>query len=154
HSLDQLLLSFHASDQSVGLGLYEHNNTYVTLRKQFEDILRWTKDSKIIVEVCTVVSRANAKNIVALGQWLFSLRSDIFWRLDEYYANGAQGPLRESLELRKEEFSELLAEIEKSLPDHWHSRQIRSSKKEGRHEAPDIMITPQGNFVTSSNYEY
>ena len=106
------------------------------------------------MEVCTVVSRANAKNIVALGQWLFSLRSDIFWRLDEYYANGEQGPLRQSLELREDEFSGLLDEIKTSLPNHWQSRQIRFSKKESRLQAPDIMITPQGNFVTTSNYEY
>jgi hypothetical protein len=107
------------------------------------------------VEISTVVSRQNKDHLVEVGEWLFEKNPRIFWRLDEYYANGAQSEQeRETFELTEEDFERCKVAISESFGEQYRNRQIRFSTKESRLVAPDYMITPQGNYVTSSENDY
>lgn len=153
-SLDQLLLSMHSLDEAISNDLYQSIKTWRRLRGDVENILAWTRDRKIIVEISTVVSRINKDYLLELGEWLFAKKPNLFWRLDEYYANGIEAGKRDVFELARDEFDEVQKKIRSRFPGQWESRQIRFSTKESRLIAPDYMITPQGSIVTSANNEY
>ena len=152
--LDQLLLSIHSREPKIAPRLYENAKTWEHLNTKAEDILNWTRGKKLIIEISTVASRINYEHIPDLGAWLFGLRDDIFWRVDEYYPNGAQDPRDNPFGLKKEEFDDLASRLSKQFSKKLDTRQIRFSRKDTRVVAPDIMITPQGMMVTSSDNEY
>lgn len=152
--LDQLLLSSHSVDQSLAPKLYENEKTWGPLHRNLENILQWTRDKTIIVEISTVVCKINAGHMVSLGQWLYTRHPTLFWRLDEYYANGAQGMTRFEFELTKEEYDRVEETIRTEFPTQFADKRLRFSRKESRLVAPDIMIAPRGTIVTSAANEY
>lgn len=149
-SLDQLLLSAHSVDPSLASKLYEQERTWKRLSEKLSDVLEWTRDSKIIVEISTVVTKVNAADIVSLGRWLYTRHPNVFWRLDEYYANGAQGARRSEFEMTKQEFDQVEETVRTAFPFQSREGRLRFSSKESRLVAPDVMITPEGNVVTSA----
>jgi MoaA/NifB/PqqE/SkfB family radical SAM enzyme len=155
--LDHLLVSLHALDKETASHLYDSSKWWEKLREQMDLILEWTKNSKIIVEVSTVVTKKNIHQIIPIGEWLFRQNKNLFWKIEEYYANGIQSSgLREEFEISAEDFKQLEREIgsNENLNEKLSGGRIRFSSKESREKAPDVMITPPGNLVFSKNHEY
>jgi hypothetical protein len=81
----------------------------------------------------------------------------LFWKIEEYYANGIQSPdLIEEFEVSSDEFKKLQEEVgaNENLKDKLKKGRIRFSSKESREKAPDVMITPPGNLAFSANHKY
>jgi MoaA/NifB/PqqE/SkfB family radical SAM enzyme len=155
NSLDQLLLSIHSRSEHLAQELYESAKTWDYLSKNLEKVLEWTKNSRIIIEISTVVSQVNIHHVVELGKWLFEQNPNIFWRLDEYYPNGQQDAQMCNLfELSADSLAQLRIDVTNEFPKQILERRIRISPKASRQLAPDLMITPQGNLVTTSNNTY
>lgn len=159
--VDQLLLSLHnpyilndPQYDNLARGLYNNPVEASERFKYIENILEWTQNTPIKIQVNTMVCKINFNFIVTIGKWLFSKRDDLHWRIDEYYANGEQLSNRDEFELNSTQFSSLKSEIKNDGVLAKYFRQIAFSDKDGRMGAPDFMITPHGNLVTSSNNEY
>lgn len=155
--LDELLLSLHSVNDEIDPALFGKASDGAQMRQQVEDLIRWLSDSPIMIEVSTVVNRVNAGEIVPIGRWLFSRSNKVRWRLEEYYANGSQGPrLRDKYELSNEAFTDVIRAIEENaiLAPFLRDGSITISSKDSRTVAPDVMLTPQGNLVTSASHAY
>lgn len=155
--LDQLLLSLHTLSEETDRLMFRRPESGAAMRRQVENILQWVQGRHLIIEVSTVVCRANLAQIPEIGRWLFARHPHTFWRLEEYYANGEQSAAeRQDLEIPDEEFQALVEHIHNDpfFQPHLKAHRIRPSSKSSRSEAPDIMITPQGNLVTSCDHRY
>lgn len=148
--LDQLLLSIHSHDELIATKMYDEVKVFRHLHREAAKVLGWTRDSPIIVEISTVVSLVNRAHLIDMGHWLFNLHPGIFWRLEEYYANGAQAHVRKRFELQASDFELVKSELTREFDPN----RLRFSSKESRSEAPDVMITPRGNIVTSAHMQY
>jgi len=152
--LDQMLLSFRGIDKISYNRQFGVTEKFDKLHKPYHTALRIMEDIKhtgIKLEVATVVDAKNVNETIQLGWKLLSINPNITWRVEEYYANGAQ-PKRQQFELRKAVYDELFIQITETFAGKFF--RIRHSSKEGRIDAPDVMLTPEGNFVRSSNNAY
>ncbi len=155
--LDQILLPIHTITPETYSKLFEFENTGRLMHRKAEEFLQQIKTKKIKLDINTVVTKANIKEIVALGRWIFNLNNDVRWRVEEYYPNGQQTEDDVSMFIVSDkEFSSLIDEISEDdiLSVYYSKGLIRVSTKKSRSDAPDIMITPQGNLVTSCENKY
>lgn len=154
--LDHLLISINAVNEDTAASMYRDVGDWQCVIAKSDEILKWTRNSPIRVEVCTVVTRGNHKDIADVGRWIFARHENAFWRIDEYYANGevAAAKARDPFELDEGDFRALREEIERLFPVEVAAGRIRFNTKESRAAAPDVMITPGGKLVTSSENRY
>lgn len=161
HFTDHILLSVDCLTESIADQMYSKIDNWESLLNKALSILRWTKDTSIIAEVCTVATKVNYEEVIAVGRKLFEIDVNIFWKIDEYYYNGPvqqaphDGLARDKFEMPANEFAKLREIIKNdSVLSRYYDKQIRFNSKESRQVAPDVMITPQGNLVHSSNNAY
>ena len=150
--LDQLLLSLHAVNPAVGSLMYRHPAMAGRIQDSVENVLRFTRDLGIIVEVCTVATKHNLQHVPEVGRWLQAHSDRVLWRVDQYYANGpqAEDDVRE-FSISGQQFADLAAHL---LADASTVASLRLNSAESREGAPDFMITPQGNLVASDSSKY
>lgn len=160
--LDHLLISLDCLSESTAKKMYSSVADWKDMFNKASELIKWTKDTSIIVEVCTVVTKQNLSEIIDVGKWLFEKNTGIYWKIDEYYFNGPiqkvgeTASKRTDFELIATDFTKLMSQIKKDpiLGKIFSEQKIRFNTKESRSIAPDVMITPQGNLVTSSNNSY
>lgn len=155
--LDQILLSLHSVTDATDLRMFRNSADGARMREQVENLLAWLSDTPVKIQVTTVTSRVNAEEIVAIGRWLFSRSSKVTWRLEEFYANGIRrDSSRAKFELSDEAFADIANRVESDpvLTGFFGGGRITTSSKSSRALAPDVMLTPQGNLVTSSSHAY
>lgn len=154
--LDHMLLPCHCVNKQYARLLYRKDTDWIQITNQIGSILEWVKSTSIIPEICTIVCRPNKAHIVEIGEWIFKKLPNCFWRVDEYYANGTQDSLQARFSLEKGEFEELKEQIigNGNFQEPLANDRIWFSNMVGRFNAPDVMLTPQGNIVTSSQNTY
>lgn len=150
--LDHLLLSLHAVDNDVGSLIYRRSSMAARVLDSVENALRVTQDLGIIIEVCTVATSHNFGHVPDVGRWLRQRSDRVLWRVDQYYANGLQADddVRE-FSITDRQFADLaslLSAEASSVPS------LRVNSARSREQAPDFMITPQGNLVASDGSKY
>jgi MoaA/NifB/PqqE/SkfB family radical SAM enzyme/8-oxo-dGTP pyrophosphatase MutT (NUDIX family) len=152
--LDQLLLPLHSiKDETLPL-LFDDPSYWGRHRDKVASIMAWNEGRGLIIEVSTVVSRQNFDEVAEIGRWIFERSPRVLWRIDEYYANGIAVGSKDLFEISSERFQELEETLARAFPEQCLARRVRFSSKQSRGQAPDVMITPEGNLVTSSNHSY
>lgn len=156
--LDHLLISLNCIDERCAKATYGDLEDWRELREMAMCLLKPRPDCGFFVEVCTVVTAKNIDSITAIGNTVFRLNPEAFWRIDEYYPNGHENSLGSSscmsFELGPTRFAELKEEILQCFPTQSKSGRIRFNTRASRLVAPDVMLTPGCNLVRSANSEY
>lgn len=164
--LDQFLFPVHCVNETTARLLYQYpDKTWSRQNENMHKVLKCLSSTRIKVEISTVVCKQNKDDIIAIGEWLIEQtagwlldgkdrRADLIWRIEEYYPNGKQNAnkgIRSAFELTDD-----IYQIYDQVYSKFHSEfaRISLSTKMSREGAPDVMVTPLGNLVTSSNFHY
>lgn len=146
--LDQLMISIRSIDpfsweKDFGKSLLSNK-----LYHNVFEILEWTKDTDIFLEINSVVHKENINKFIEIGHKLLSINSNIVWRVNEYYPIGLKEKNRHRFELDNLQFGYIKNKITKEFEDLF--REIRFVTKEQRFCSPEFLITHTGDLVTSS----
>jgi MoaA/NifB/PqqE/SkfB family radical SAM enzyme len=115
-------------------------------------ILHEIHKTNIRLEISTVVTKENYSRIDNLGSELCKINKNIIWRVEEYYWNGRQlNQPKGRFDLEADQYAVLLENLNKKYSKYIF---IRSSSKEGRINAPDPIIFPDGMLHSTSDHSY
>ncbi|MBE0640228.1 MAG: radical SAM protein [Bacteroidales bacterium] len=147
--LDQILIPI----RYLNSDNYESTNRIAgVFNRHIKYLLSWLMNSEIITEIVTVVTKHNLNSIIDIGEIVFNISPNIRWRIDEYYSNGYNKKLELDFQIADEQFGEVIQKVRSHFSDE-RNQLITFSSKLSRAKAPDLLITPQGNLVTTCNHE-
>lgn len=150
--VDQLLMSIHSLNADEWQQDFGGSRHAPELFETALNILEWVKATRIILEINTVVHRENIHTMQDLGWQLLSMNPNLVWRLDEYYGTGKEIDQRDRFELEPGQFIQFREEITNMFGHRF--RRLRLREQESRAISPDLMISPSGGMVTSSDHTY
>jgi MoaA/NifB/PqqE/SkfB family radical SAM enzyme/8-oxo-dGTP pyrophosphatase MutT (NUDIX family) len=160
--LDHLLISLNCIDATCAESTYQDIEDWRALLEMAFFLLKPREHCGFKVEVCTTVTRNNLESLSEIGTAVFDVNPHAYWRIDEYYPNGTdQHPENmpdtercREFELEPGHFDEVKHVIAKRFPAQVEEGRIRFNSRSSRQVAPDVMLTPSGNMVTTSASEY
>ncbi|MBS1624711.1 MAG: radical SAM protein [Bacteroidetes bacterium] len=149
--LDHLLISIPVLDSKKWQHFFNNRQYSLDLYNSVIGILKNINRTGIILEVCTVITNENKNQIIELGYELSALNSDIIWKVEYYYPMGIYQANKKKFEMELIELNTIRDEVKMEFANKFKALYITEPI---RHFAPNIFITPQGQMVKTSNFEY
>ena len=161
-SLDHLLISLNCIDEESAQSTYGRMEDWKKLLDMAFFLIKECTDLDLILEVCTVVTRKNINSVFQIGEKILTCNPHAYWRVDEYYPNGEvkdrengrDSALCKEFKLSDGRFELLKNEVKMHFPAQVKNSKIRFNSRRDREKAPDVMLTPTGKLVTSSESIY
>ena len=149
--LDHLLISVPTLDTKEWQHFFGAKDKSMMLYNNVIEILNNCQDTGIILEVCTVAQRNNINKIEELGNMLSAINRDIIWRIEYYYPMGINAHLKTLFEVSQKEIEDLHSIIKNKFRNVFKDIYLSMPT---RNNARDLLITPNGDLVNTSNNVY
>lgn len=150
--LDHILISIRSLNIEDWIADFGNTDYSHELFETVINILQWTQNTNILLEVNTVLHKENIDKILDLGQQLVLFNPKIIWRIENYYANGIMGHLQPRFELDNETFEQKASMIKKTFMNHF--RDIRVIRKPLKKSSPGFLLTQNGDLMLTSNHRH